>query len=308
MTTSQLSSWRDGSAKTAITQFVAQVCDETSSDFVPPNERIAVFDNDGTLWCEQPFYVQGLFAFDRVRELATRNPNWASTQPFKSVLEGDLQTLGGFGAKGLLELVMASHSGMTTDEFDNIARDWLATAKHPKSGRPYTEMVYQPMLELLGYFRAHSFKTFIVSGGGIEFIRLFSERVYGIPPEQVVGSSIVTRYEQRDGRPTLVRQPELNFLDDSEGKPVGIQHHLGRRPIAAFGNSDGDLEMFEWTATGDGQRLCVLVRHDDDEREFAYDRESASGRLDRGLAEASQRGITVVSMKSDWEMVFEPEL
>ncbi len=306
-TTKSLPSWREGNTKLAITSFVERVCREGSSDFVPPPQRIAVFDNDGTLWSEQPFYFQGLFLFDRVRALADQHTEWPTTQPFKSVLERDWKTLGELGMKALLDLVMATHAGMTADKFERVVKDWLASARHPKSGRPFTEMIFQPMLELIAYLRAHDFKTFIVSGGGIEFVRTFSEQLYGIPPEQVVGSSILTKYEVRNGEPVLVRLPQLNFLDDKEGKPVGINQHIGRRPIAAFGNSDGDIQMLEWTMAGGGPRLGVIIHHDDAEREFAYDRQSASGRLDRALAEAPQRGLTVVSMKIDWTRVFDNE-
>ena len=302
-----LSSWRDGAAKRTITEFVECVCREGSTDFVQPSERIAVFDNDGTLWSEQPFYIQGLFVLERVRALADRYPEWKTTQPFRAVLERDWKTLGGFGEKGLLELVMATHGGMTTVEFAGVVNDWMATARHPQTRQRFTEMVFQPMIELLDYLRANGFKTFIVSGGGIEFVRTFSERVYGIPPEQVVGSSIVTKFELRDDVPVLVRQPQLNFLDDREGKPVGINQHIGRRPIAAFGNSDGDFQMLEWVTGGGGARFGMLLHHDDAEREFAYDRQSAAGRLDRALDEAPARGWTVVSMKNDWQRVFASE-
>ena len=308
LATDTLSSWRDGVARRAITGFVARVCRAGSPDFVPQPERIAVFDNDGTLWSEQPFYFQFLFVFERVRALADQHPEWQTAQPFKAVLERDWQTLGGFGEKGLLELVMATHAGMTTSEFVALVNGWLSSARHPQLDRCYTELVFQPMLELLAYLRANGFKTFIISGGGIEFVRTFSERVYGIPPEQVVGSSIVTKLEVRAGTPVLVRQPQLNFLDDKEGKPVGINQHLGRLPIAAFGNSDGDIPMLQWTLAGAGPRFGMLLHHDDAEREFAYDRRSASGRLDRGLREAERGGWTIVSMKNDWKRVypFEP--
>jgi phosphoserine phosphatase len=299
-----LDSWKDTEPKARIAAFVDSICDEQSPDFLPPSQRIAVFDNDGTLWSEQPFYFQGLFLFDRVRELVAEHPEWHETQPFKSVLERDWHTLGQLGVKALLELAMATHGGMTTTEFEHIAKGWLAKARHPQLGRPFTKLIFQPMIELLNYLRAHEFKTFIVSGGGIEFVRTFSEYAYGIPPEQVVGSSIVTEYEVRDGGPVLVRLPKLNFLDDNAGKPVGINQHIGRRPVAAFGNSDGDLQMFEWVMAGEGPRLCCLLHHDDADREFAYDRESAAGRLDKALSEAAQRGITVVSMKRDWKRVY----
>ena len=302
--TETLPSWRDGAAKQAITDFVTRVCREGSAEFVPQPERIAVFDVDGTLWSEQPFYFQGLFVFERVRVLAGGHPEWETTQPFRAVLENDWPTLGGFGIQALSELVMATHAGMTTFDFARHVEEWLAGARHPTFGRPFTEMVFQPMLELLAHLRANDFKTFIVSGGGIEFIRTFGERVFGVPSEQVVGSSIATRYEVRDGEPVLARLPELDFFDDNEGKPVGINRHIGRRPIAAFGNSDGDFQMLEWTTAGDAPRLGLIVHHDDAEREFAYDRHSAWGHLDRALAEAPARGWTVVSMKNDWNRVF----
>jgi phosphoserine phosphatase len=299
-----LPSWNDGPAKHAIISYVEMVTTPGSPDFVPAAERIAVFDNDGTLWCEQPAYFQLFFAMDRVKELAPDHPEWRTTQPFKAVLDGDMRALAAGGEKGLLELVMATHAGMTTVEFEKIVKDWITTAKHPKTGKLYTEMVYQPMLELLAYLRANGFKTFIVSGGGIEFMRPWTEKVYGIPPEQVIGSSIKTRFEMRDGQPVLVRLPEINFIDDKEGKPVGIQQHIGLRPIAAFGNSDGDLQMLQWTAAGDGPRFCLYVHHTDAEREWAYDRQSHIGKLDKGLDEAARRGWTVVSMKEDWGRVF----
>jgi phosphoglycolate phosphatase-like HAD superfamily hydrolase len=299
-----LPSWRQGKTRDAITDFVSGVCREDSADFVPPSERIAVFDNDGTLWSEQPFYFQGLFVLERIRRMAAQHPGWRTTQPFQAVLEEDWQTLKGFGNKGLLELVLVALGGTTTLEYEQITREWLDTTRHPRFGRLHTEMVFQPMLELLAFLRANGFKTFIVSGGGIEFIRTFSEEVYGIPPEQVVGSSVLTRYEVLDDGPALVRLPELNFFDDMEGKPAGIQQHIGRRPIAAFGNSDGDFQMLEWITARDGPSFGLILHHDDAEREFAYDRHSAAGRLDRALAEAPERGWTVVSMKNDWERVF----
>jgi hypothetical protein len=299
-----LPSWNDGAARTAIMQFVERVTDEGSPDFVPEPERIATFDNDGCLWSEQPVYFQLLFAIDRVRALAPDHPEWASTQPFQAVVEGDMEALAAAGERGILELVMATHAGMTTAEFETIATDWIATARHPTTGKAYTEMVYQPMLELLAYLRANGFRTFIVSGGGIEFMRPWTEEVYGIPPEQVVGSSIKTEYEVRDGVPVLVRMPEIDFIDDKAGKPVGIHSHIGRRPIAAFGNSDGDFQMLEWTTAGDGARLGVLIHHTDAEREWAYDRDSHIGRLDRGLDEAGSRGWVVVDMQRDWAAVY----
>jgi len=299
-----LSSWNDGTAKQAIVDFVAKVSEPGSSDFVPSAERIAVFDNDGTLWAEQPLYVQLLFAFDRIKALAPDNPGWKNTQPFKAVLEDDLETVLSGGEHALLELIMATHAGMTISEFSAIASAWLSTAKHPVSGHLYTDMVYQPMLDLLAYLRANGFKTYITSGGGIELIRVFAEDVYGIPPEQVIGSSLKVQYEYRDGDPALVRLPEISFVDDKEGKPVAINHHIGRRPIAAFGNSDGDLQMLQWTCAADGARLCVYVHHTDEKREWAYDRESHIGRLDKGLDQAESDGWTVVDMKHDWNVIF----
>ena len=299
-----LPSWIDGAAKRSILDFVARVTDPASPDFVPEPERIATFDNDGTLWSERPAYFQLLFAIDRVKVLAPDHPEWRDQQPFKAVLEGDMEALAEGGEHGLAEIVMATHAGMTTEEFEVVASEWIATAVHPTTGRPFTSMVFQPMLELLDHLRANGFKTFIVSGGGIEFMRPWVEAVYGIPPEQVVGSSIKTVYEVRDGVPVIVRLPEMDFIDDKAGKPVGIHRYIGRRPIAAFGNSDGDFQMLEWTTAGDGARLGVIIHHTDAEREWAYDRESHVGRLDRGLDEAAGRGWTVVSMKDDWSAVY----
>jgi phosphoglycolate phosphatase-like HAD superfamily hydrolase len=299
-----LPSWNDGDTKTAIVGFIERVTTEGSPDFVPPAERIAVFDNDGTLWVEQPIYPQLAFALDRVKALAAEHPEWADTQPFKAVLENDHEALAKAGVKGIVELIMASHAGMTTDAFAGRVTDWLSKARHPRFGRAYTELVYQPMLELLDVLRANGFKTFIVSGGGIEFLRPWTEAVYGIPPEQVVGSSIKTAFEMRNGAPVLVRLPEVDFIDDKEGKPVGINTFIGRRPIAAFGNSDGDMQMLQWTTAGDGSRLGVIVRHDDEVREYAYDRESHVGRLDKALDAAGPAGWIVVSMKDDWNSVF----
>jgi hypothetical protein len=299
-----LSSWNDGPAKNSILQFVAKVTKGGSPDFVPPAERIAVFDNDGTLWAEQPMYFQTFFVFDRVKALASQHPEWKKQEPFASVLKGDMKTVLAGGERSLGQLLIATHAGMASEEFEKSVRDWMATAKHPKTGRLLTQMVYQPMLELLAYLRANGFKTFIVTGGGIEFVRPWSERVYGIPPEQVIGSSIKTKFELRDGQPVLVRLPEVNFIDDGPGKPVGIQMHIGRRPLAAFGNSDGDLQMLQWTAGGRGPRFCLYVHHTDAEREWAYDRASSIGRLDKGLDEAQAKGWTVVDMKTDWKRVF----
>ncbi len=299
-----LPSWNDGAAKARILEFVRAVTVAGTPTFVPPAERIAVFDNDGTLWSEQPAYFQLLFALDRIKALAPKHPEWKTKQPFKAALEGDMKALAASGEHGLLELVMATHAGNTTQEFESIVKDWLATARHPRFKRPYTELVYQPMLELLAYLRSNGFKTFIVSGGGIEFMRPWVEKVYGVPPEQVVGSSIKVKYDVREGKPALVRLPAINFIDDKAGKPVGIHYHIGRQPIAAFGNSDGDFQMLEWTTSGPGARLGLVVHHTDAEREYAYDRKSPIGRLDRGLDEAGQRRWTVVDMKRDWKRIY----
>ena len=299
-----LPSWGDSAAKDAIVDFVARVTNPANPGFVPEEERIATFDNDGTLWSEKPAYFQLLFAIDRVKALAAEHPEWEDQQPFKAVLEGDMEALAAAGEHGLLELVMASHAGMTTVEFEEVVREWISTARHPELDRPYPELVFWPMLEVLEYLRFNGFKTFIVSGGGIEFMRPWAEEVYGIPPEQVVGSSIKVEYQVRDGEPVLVRLPEIDFIDDKEGKPVGIHKFIGRRPIAAFGNSDGDFQMLEWTTGGEGARLGVLIHHTDAEREWAYDRDSHVGRLDRGLDEAEERGWVVVDMKNDWTSIY----
>jgi len=299
-----LASWNDTAPRKAIVEFVATVTTQGSPDFVPPAERIAVFDNDGTLWAEQPMYFQVLFALDRVKELAPQHPEWKDQEPFASLLKGDVKGAMAGGMKSILEIIMVTHAGNTTEQFETIVKDWLSTAKHPTTKRPYTEMVYQPMLELLDYLRANGFKTFIVSGGGIEFMRPWSETVYGVPPEQVIGSSIKVKYELREGTPVLVRLPELDFVDDKEGKPVGIHQQIGRRPIAAFGNSDGDLQMLQWTTAGQGPRFALYVHHTDGEREWAYDRESSFGRLDKGLDEAQAKGWTIVNMADDWNVVF----
>jgi len=300
-----LLSWKDGPAKQSIVEFVAKVTKEGSPDFVPPEQRIATFDNDGTLWCEQPMYFQLLFALDRVKALAPQHPEWKTKEPFASLLRGDVKAAFAGGERAMLEIIIVTHAGITTAEFEQIVKDWIATAKHPKFKRPYTECVYQPMIELLAYLRANGFKTFIVSGGGIEFMRPWTEKVYGIPPEQVVGSSIKTKYEWRDGKPVLMRLPEMNFIDDKTGKPVGINSHIGRRPIAAFGNSDGDQQMLEWTQAGSGARLMMLVHHDDAVREFAYGAESKIGTFsDALMAEAKKNDWTVISMKNDWKVIF----
>lgn len=299
-----LPSWNEGAAKKAILAFVDKVTREDSLDFVPVAERIAVFDNDGTLWCEKPLPVQLYFALDRVKALAPQHPEWQQKEPFASLLRGDLKAAAAGGEHAIMELLMATHTGMTTVEFEKIVKDWINTAKHPTTGKPFLEMTYQPMLEVLAYLRSNGFKNFIVSGGGIEFIRPWAEAAYGIPPEQVVGSSVKTKFEIRDGQPVIVRLPELNFNDDKGGKPVGINQHIGRRPIAAFGNSDGDLQMLQYTGAGGGSRFCLIVHHTDAEREFEYDRTDRLARLDQGLDEAALKGWTVVSMKDDWKSVF----
>ncbi|MDR9806850.1 HAD family hydrolase [Rhizobium hidalgonense] len=300
-----LPSWNDTAPKATIITFVEKVTKQGSPDFVPEAERIAVFDNDGTLWVEHPSYTQLAFALDRVKMLAPQHPEWRETQPFKAVLDGDMKTLAASGEKGLLELIMTTHAGMTSSDFQKVVSDWLASARDPKFKRPYTELVYQPMVELLAYLRANGFKTFIVSGGGIEFMRPWAEKIYGVPPEQVIGSSIKTEFRMQDDTPTLYRLPEVNFIDDKAGKPVGINQQIGRRPIAAFGNSDGDLQMLQWTTMAGGPaRLGVLIHHTDAAREYAYDRDTEFGRLDKALDAAAITGWTVVDMKADWKQVF----
>ena len=300
-----LPSWKDGPAKQAIVNFVAKVTKTGSPDFVPPDERIATFDNDGTLWAEQPMYFQLFFALDRVKELAPQHPEWKTKEPFASLLKGDVKGALAGGEHAILEIVMATHAGMTTQEFEATVVKWIATAKHPRFQRPLTECVYQPMLELLAYLRGNGFKTFIVSGGGIEFMRPWTEKVYGIPPEQVVGSSVQTKYEMQQGKPVLVRLPKIDFINDKAGKPVGINSHIGRRPIAAFGNSDGDQQMLEWTQGDGGARLLMLVHHDDAKREYTYGPDSKIGTFsDALMAEAKKSGWTVVSMKDDWKTIF----
>ena len=297
-------SWNEGSTKQTILSFVAKVTTPGSPDFVPPPERIATFDNDGTLWAEQPLYSQLFFVIDRVKTLAPQHPEWKTTEPFASLLKGDVKVALAGGDKAVLALVAATSTGMTTAEFEAMVNDWMAKAKHPRFNQPYTSMVYQPMVELMSYLRANGFKTFIVSGGGIEFVRPWTEKVYGIPPEQVVGSSGKVRFEMRDGKPVLVRLPALDFIDDGPGKPVGINLHIGRRPIFVFGNSDGDLQMLQWTAAGNGPRLMAFVHHTDAAREWAYDRDSSIGKLDKGLDEAKARGWLIVDMKQDWGVIF----
>lgn len=306
-----LPSWNDGSAsKQAILEFVKATTDESRETFVPPAERIATFDNDGTLWPSHPMYTQLVFALDRVKALAPQHPEWKTQQPFKAVLDNDMKALVAAGEKGLLELVMASHAGMSTTEFEAIVTDWFKTATHPRFKKPYTELAYQPMLELLAYLRANGYKTYIVSGGGIEFMRPMTEAVYGVPPEQVIGSSIETKYEIKDGKPVLTRLPKVHFIDDKTGKPVGINEYIGRRPVAAFGNSDGDRQMLEWTGAGDGARLMMLVLHDDAEREYAYGPanglpETKFGTFSQAtMDEAGKQGWNVISMKDDWKRIF----
>lgn len=302
-----LPSWNNGAARQAITRFVARITREGSPDFVPPAERIAVFDNDGTLWCEQPIYFQFQFALDRIKAMAPQHPEWKEKQPLKAVIEGDMRALAASGEKGMLELVAVTHTGMTTDAFAKTVAKWLATTRHPRFGRPYDTLVYQPMLELLTYLRGSGFKTFIVSGGGVEFMRVFAEKTYGIPPEQVVGSSGVVKFELGgNGNPVLVKEPKVEFVDDGPGKPVGINRFIGRRPILAFGNSDGDQQMLEYTAAGDGARFMGLVHHTDAEREYAYDRQSHIGKLDKAWDEAVKHGWILVDMKADWRTVFPP--
>jgi phosphoserine phosphatase len=299
-----LPSWNDGSTKKAVLAFVAAVTDKNGSDYVPPAERIAVFDNDGTLWVEYPMYTQVLFIFDRVKQLASAHPEWKTKQPFKALLEGDMKTVGASGEKGLLEMAMATHSGMTAAEFEKTVTKWLATNKQSKFKRLYTECVYQPQLELLAYLRANGFKTFICSGGGIQFMRPMTEKTYGIPPEQVVGSSVVSEFQVKNGKPVLVRMPKIDFVNDKAGKPVGIYEHIGRRPILAFGNSDSDMQMIEYTMAGEGRRMGLFVHHTDADREYAYDRKSHVGTLDKALDNADAKGWIIVDMKNDWKEVF----
>lgn len=300
-----LSSWNDGTPKTAILDFVAAVTTEGGPDFVPVDARVATFDNDGTLWVEHPMYAQLAFALDRVKALAPERPEWKTTQPFQAVLEGDMKALAAAGQKGLMEIVAATHTGISTEDFTQIASDWIATAKDPRWGKLYTELVYQPMLELLDYLRANGFRTYIVSGGGIEFMRPWTERVYGVPPAQVVGSSTETKFEIVDGKPALMRLPKIDFVDDGPGKPVGINAHIGQRPIAAFGNSDGDMQMLQYaTMAAPGRTLGMIVHHTDAEREYAYDRETDFGRLDKAMDDAPAEGWILVDMAKDWKAVF----
>ncbi|QEH38904.1 haloacid dehalogenase-like hydrolase [Aquisphaera giovannonii] len=302
-----LPSWKDGASRKAILAFVAAVTEPGSPDFVAVPGRIAVFDNDGTLWCEQPMYPQAVFIRDRLRAMAPGHPEWKREQPFKALLEDDRAAVAGIAEKGLVDIVTATHAGMTSEEFSALVRDWIATARHPRFRRPYTRCVYQPMLELLAYLRAHGFETFLVSGGGAEFMRVWAEPAYGIPPDRVVGSTVRTRYELRGDTPVLMRLPEVDFVDDHAGKPVGIGRAIGRRPLAAFGNSDGDYEMLRYVTAGPGRRLGLIVHHTDADREYAYDRDSLVGRLARALDEAPARGWTVVDMRRDWKVIFPAE-
>jgi hypothetical protein len=303
--TDPLPSWNDGAVKRSITDFVARVTTEGSKDFVPVPERIATFDNDGTLWCEMPFYFQMAFAFDRVKAMAPQHPEWKTKQPFKALLQGDVKTAATAGEKGLLAVIGATHSGMSVADFESTVLDWLKSARHPRFKRPYTELVYQPMLEVLAYLRANGFKTFIVSGGGMDFMRPWVPSVYGVPPEQVVGSSGVTQFRLlKDGKSEMFKTAKVDFIDDGPGKPVGINRNIGRRPIISFGNSDGDLQMLQYVSSGSGARLALYVHHDDAEREYAYDRKSQIGKLDKGLDEAKVRGWPLISMKNDWKTIF----
>ncbi len=299
-----LPSWNEGTAKQSIISFVEAVTTDASPDFILPADRIATFDNDGTLWSEQPYYFQLQFALDRVKAMANDHPEWKTNPLIQAVLADDLNTVLSFGEQGLVELVMTTHAGMTTDEFSQIVKDWITTAKHPKTGKLYKEMVFQPMLGALEYLRANGFKTYIVSGGGIDFMRPWTEEVYGIPSEQVIGSSGKVKFEMKDGNPVLIKLPEINFIDDKEGKPIGIHQYIGKRPIAAFGNSDGDLQMLQYTTAGSGKRFALYVHHTDSIREWAYDRESHIGRFDKGLDEAIVKGWTIVNMKNDWKVIY----
>jgi phosphoserine phosphatase len=303
--TDPMPSWNDGATKQAILDFVQAVTEEGGADFVPEDERIATFDNDGTLWVEHPMYTQLVFALDRVRAMAPDHPEWKTTQPFKAVLEGDMKALAASGEKGLVEIIAVTHAGMSTADFEAIVEDWMVKTRDKRFDRPYTELVYQPMLELIAYLRDNGFKTFIVSGGGIEFMRPWTEAVYGIPPEQVVGSAIETEFKVENGEPVLMRLPKVDFVDDKAGKPVGINSHIGRRPIAAFGNSDGDLEMLQYATMGaEGPRLGMIVHHTDAEREYAYDRDTEFGRLDKALDAAPEQGWVVIDMARDWARIF----
>ncbi len=302
--TDPLPSWNDGTSKEAIMSFVTEASSEGAAGYILPENRIAVFDNDGTLWSEQPYYFQLQYAIDFIKENSPEHPEWSSSENVQHILDGDLQSFFEGGEHALLEVVMLSHSGMTSDEFSESVRKWLATAQHPKTGQPYNQMIFQPMLELLDYLRANDFKTFIVSGGGIDFLRVWGEEAYGIPPYQVVGSSIKAKYDASGDEPVIIKVPEINFIDDKEGKPVGIHQHIGKRPVMAVGNSDGDYAMLQYATTGQGPRLGVLIHHTDSIREYAYDRQSAIGNLVRGLDDASANGWLIVDMAEDWVHVY----
>lgn len=299
-----LPSWNEGTTKTAIMEYVKDVTNPESTNFIPVNDRIATFDNDGNLWAEQPAYFQLFFALDRIKGMAPEHPEWKDLQPYKAAIEGDMKTLASYGEHGLLEIVMATHSGLTTTEFESIVKDWLATARHPRFNKPYNELIYQPMLELLEYLRANDFKTFIVSGGGIEFMRPWVEEAYGISPDQVVGSSIATEFDYNNGEPVIRRLPKIDFIDDKAGKPVGINRFIGKKPVFASGNSDGDLQMLQWTDSNAYKSFQLYLHHTDEEREWAYDRESHIGKLDQGLDEARSKGWTIIDMKQDWKVIF----
>ena len=303
--TNPLPSWNDGSSKKAIIDFITKTTKEGGADFIPVIDRIACFDNDGTLWSEQPMYFQLAFAIDRVKAMAPEHPEWKTTPPFKALLEGDMKTVMTGGEKALFQIIMATHAGMTTDEFETSVKDWMATAKHPKTGRHYNEMIYQPMIELLNYLRANKYKTFIVSGGGVDFMRPWVEQAYGIPPDQVVGSSGKVKYDTLNGKPVLVKLPEVNFIDDKDGKPIGIHQYIGKRPVFTVGNSDGDYSMLQWASTAAGYpRFGMIVHHTDAEREWAYDRQSHIGKLDKGLDDAAKYDWTVVDMKNEWKKIY----
>jgi len=302
--TDPLPSWNDGASKKSIIDFVTKTTKQGSADFVAVADRIACFDNDGTLWSEQPMYFQLAFAFDRIKAMAPQHPEWKTTQPFKALLEGDLKTALAGGEKSLMQIIMTTHAGMTTSEFEKNVTDWIATATHPLTKRHYNEMIYQPMVELLNYLRANGYKTFIVSGGGVDFMRPWVEQAYGIPPDQVVGSSGKVKYDTLNGKPVLIKLPEINFIDDKEGKPVGIHQYIGKRPIFTVGNSDGDYAMLQWTSTGNGPRFGMIVHHTDEKREWAYDRKSHIGNLEKGLDDATKYNWQIVDMKNDWKKIY----
>lgn len=305
---SYLNSWNDGSTKQAIIDYIEEVTDPRSVHFIPIEDRVATFDNDGNLWSEQPAYFQLFFAIDMVKANAKDHPEWLTEQPFKAILEDDMKTLLSFGEKGLIDIIMATHAGMTTVEFEEEVVNWLNTAKHPRFDKPYYELVYQPMLELLTYLRVNNFKTYIVSGGGIEFMRPWTEKVYGIPSDQVVGTSVELSYDYNYGDPVLRRLPKIHFIDDKEGKPIGIHRYIGKKPVFASGNSDGDLQMLQWTDSNSYKSFQLYLHHTDDEREWAYDRDSHIGRLDKGLDEAKEKGWTVIDMKKDWNVIYPHDL